>query len=328
MVITAVVPSLAGDMLRLLVISLLILRISTGSPGVAATMRGDVHHRERAVSGGTVLQLALDGLATAGVYALVGLGVQVAYAGSRVLHLGLGDAAIFGTIVGAALAAGGVPAWVAAVVALAVAGALSAAMERLLVRPSRGRVALAAAALVAGGTVLRQVLAGLFTHAAYAFPALSATWLVGGGVLRASDVVTAVVAVGGAVGLGIVLVRTRAGAALRVTAGGAEAAESVGVDTARVRSLAFAAAGVLGGLACVLAAGRVAATPAAGVAIGLKGLCAAAAGGFRSPLLVCLGAALIGGAEVGATFVLGGGGEAVTYAVALSALAIGWGRRR
>lgn len=291
-------------------------------------MRGDVHHRARCVSGGTILQLALDGLATSGIYALVGLGVQVAHAGSRVIHLGLGDAAIFGAITGAALAEGGVPAWLSAVVALAVAGALSAAMELLLVRPAAGRVALAAAGLIAGGTVLRQVVSGLFTHAAYAFPAVGGTWRIGGGVLRVSDAVTAAVAVVVAAGLGVVLVRTRAGAALRVTAGGAEAAESIGVDTRRVRAAAFAAAGVLAGLACVLAAGRVAAAPATGVAIGVKGLCAAAAAGFGSPLAVCLGAALIGGTEVAATFVLGGGGEAVTYAVALAALAAGWGLRR
>jgi branched-chain amino acid transport system permease protein len=291
-------------------------------------MPGDVHHRRTCVSGGTVLQLALDGLATSGVYALVGLGVQLAYAGSRVLHLGLGDAAIFGAILGAALAAGGVPAWLCAVVALAVAGLLSAGMERLLVRPARGQVALAGAALVAGGTVLRQVLSGLFTNAAYAFPALTTTWRVGGGVLRASDVVVAAVALAGAGGLGAVLLRTRAGAALRVTAGGAAGAESIGVDTRRVRLLAFGVAGLLGGLAAVLAAGRIAATPAAGVAIGLKGLCAAAAGGFGSPLGVCLGAALIGGTEVAATFVLGGGGEAVTYVVAMAALALGWRRSR
>lgn len=289
-------------------------------------MRGDVDHGASGVSGGTALQLALDGLATAGIYALVGLGVQIAYAGSRVLHLGLGDAAIFAAIVGAALAEGGVPAPVAAVVALLVGAALSALMERLLVRPAAGRVALAAAALVAGGTVLRQVVSGLFTHAAYAFPVLTATWRVGGGVLRASDALTAAVAVAGAAGLGVVLLRTRAGAALRITAGGAAAAETIGVDTRRVRAAAFAAAGVLAALAAVLAAGRVAATPSEGVAIGLKGLCAAAAAGFGSPLLVCLGAALIGGTEVAATFVLGGGGEAVTYVVALGALAAGWRR--
>ena len=56
--------------------------------------------------------------------------------------------------------------------------------------------------------------------------------------------------------------------------------------------------------------------------------CAAAAGRFGSPLAVCAGAALIGGTEVGFGFVLGGGGEAVTYAVALGALALGWRGRR
>jgi branched-subunit amino acid ABC-type transport system permease component len=95
-----------------------------------------------------------------------------------------------------------------------------------------------------------------------------------------------------------------------------------------VRAAAFAVAGVLGCVAALLAAGRIAATPAAGVALGLKGLSAAAAGRFGSPLAVCLGAVLIGGTEVGATFALGGGGEAVTYAVAAAALAVGWRARR
>jgi branched-subunit amino acid ABC-type transport system permease component len=291
-------------------------------------MRGDAQHRWASVTGGTALQLCLDGLAASGVYALVGLGVQLAYAGSGVLHLALGDAAVCGAVAGAALAEGGAPAWVAALLALAVAAGLSGVMERLLVRPAAGRVVVGAAALVAGGTVLRQALAALFPHPAYAFPSLGATWHVGEGLLRASDAVTAGVAVVVAAGVAVLLGRTRAGAALRATAGGEASAESIGVDTRRVRSGAFAAAGLLAGLALVLAAGRVAATPSSGLGVGLKGLCAAAAGRFASPLTVCLGAVLIGGVEVGTTFALGGGGEAITYAVALAALALGWRGRR
>ena len=280
------------------------------------------------MSGGTALQLCLDGLAASGVYALAGLGVQLGYAGSGVLHLAVGDVAVAGAIVAAALVGVNVPVLPAALVGLLVAAVLSGAMERGLVRPSGGRVAVAAAALVAGGAVLRQLVAAVFTHSAYAFPALGTTWRVGDGVLRASDAVTGGVAVVVAVAVAVVLRRTRLGAALRATAGGEEAAESIGVDTRRVRAGAFAAAGVLGGLAAVLAAGRIAATPASGVALGLKGLCAAAAGRFGSPLTVCLGAVLIGGTEVGTTFALGGGGEAVTFAVAAMALAAGWRSRR
>jgi branched-chain amino acid transport system permease protein len=292
-------------------------------------MRGDGHHRRASVSGGTALQLCLDGLAASGVYALVGLGVQAAHAGSGVLHLAIGDVAVAGAIGGAALAESGAPPWLAAPVALAAAALLSVLMERALVRPAAGRLALAVAALVAGGSVLRQLVAAVFTHGAYAFPAVGTVWRVGDGVLRAADVLTAGVAVVVATGAWWVLGRTRAGAALRATAGDAAAAELAGVDTRRVRARAFAAAGMLAGLAAVLAAGRVAATPAAGVGLGLKGLCAAVAGRLGSPLAVCLGAALIGGTEVGTTYVLGGGGEAVTFGVAALALAVGWqGRGR
>jgi branched-chain amino acid transport system permease protein len=291
-------------------------------------MRGDGELEPTCVSGGTALQLCLDGLAASGVYALVGLGVQVAHAGSGVLHLGIGDAAVAGAIAGAALAGTGAPAWLAAVVALLVAAGLSGAMERLLVRPAAGRVALAVAALVAGGSVLRQAVAATFTQPAYAFPAPHATWHIGDGLLRATDVLTAGVAVAVALSASWLLARTSAGAALRATAGDPAAAESIGVDTRRVRSAAFVAAGLLAGLAALLSAGRIVATPASGVGLGIKGLCAAAAGRLGSPLAVCLGAVLIGGTEAGASFALGGGGEAVTYAVAALALAAGWRARR
>jgi len=291
-------------------------------------MRGDVHQLRAPVSGGTALQLCLDGLATSGLYALTGLGVQLAYAGSGVLHLAAGDVAVAGAIAAAALVGGGVPVPLAALIGLAAAALLSGAMERGLVRPSGGRAVVATAALVAGGAVLRQAVAAVFTHSAYAFPALQATWHVGDGVLRASDAVTAGVALAVAAALAVLLGRTRAGAALRATAGGEAAAESIGVDTRRVRAASFAAAGLLAGLAALLAAGRIAATPASGVGLGLKGLSAAAAGGLGSPLGVCLGAVLIGGTEVGTTFALGGGGEAITFAVAALALGLRRGVRR
>lgn len=280
------------------------------------------------MTGGTALQLCLDGLATSGIYALVGLGVQLTYAGSGVLHLAIGDVAVAAAIAAAAIVEAGAPVPLAALAGVAIAAVLSVAMERGLVRPSRGRVVLAAAALVAGGALLRQLVAAVFSHPAYAFPALTATWHVGDGVLRAADAVTGGVAIAAAAAVAGLLGRTRTGAALRATAGGDAAAESIGVDTRRVRALAFAMAGLLAGLAALLAAGRIAATPASGLALGLKGLCAAAAGGFGSTLGVCLGAVLIGATEVGATFALGGGGEAITYAVAAGALALRWSARR
>ena len=276
------------------------------------------------MSSGVVLQLGLDSLATAGIYALFGLGVYAAHAGSGVLHLAAGDAAMAGAVPAAALVAGGTPVVAGVAVALLLGAAVSALLERGLVRPAGTRAALAAATLVAAGVVLRQALTA--AHAAYPFPAPAATWRIGDGVLRASDVVAVAVAVTVAVAGWALLTRTRAGAALRVTAGDAAAAETIGVDTSRVRLVAFAAAGMLAALAALLAAARVAPSAPAGVPLALKGVAAAAAGGLASPPAVCAGAVLIGATEVVAGYELGGGGEVITYAVAAVAIAAWWRR--
>lgn len=273
---------------------------------------------------GVSLQLALDSLATAGIYALFGLGIYAAHAGSGVLHLAAGDAAMTGAVPAAALVAGGTPIAAGIAVALLLGAAVSAVLERGLVRPAGGRVALAAATLVAAGAVLRQALTAAYPRAAYPFPAPETTWRIGDGVLRASDVVTVAVAAAVAGAGWALLTRTRAGAALRVTAGGADAAELIGVDTSRVRLGAFAVAGMLAALAALLAAARVAPAPGAGVPLALKGLAGAAAGGLGSPPAVCAGALLIGATEVVAGYELGGMGEVLAYGVAAAAIAARW----
>ncbi|HEV3124978.1 MAG TPA: hypothetical protein VG266_10420 [Candidatus Dormibacteraeota bacterium] len=278
------------------------------------------------MSGGVALQLAFDSIAAAAIYALVALGVYAAHCGSGVLHLAAGDAAMVGAVVAAALVAGGLPAAPGAVVAIVVAGATSLVMERVLVRPSGTRAALAAAALVAGGICIRQGLSAAYPNAAYPFPYASTTWRVGDGVVRASDVITVIVAAVIALCLGAVVRRTRAGAALRVTAASPTVAETIGVDTATVRAVAFALAGALAGLAAILAAGRVAPSPTAGVPLALKGLAAAVAGGLGAPLWICAAALLIGATEAVAGYAFGGAGEVVTYAVAMLAVALRWSR--
>jgi branched-chain amino acid transport system permease protein len=238
-----------------------------------------------------------------------------------VLHLGAGDAAIAGAVAAAALSFQGAPAVLAVAVALAGGALVSAGMEEALVRPSISRPALALALLVLGGVVVRQGLAAMFTDV-HTLPAVGVTWTIGDGVVHAADVVAAGVSIVLALACGLVLARTRAGAALRVTAAEPGAAELAGVDTARVRLAAFAAAGLLAAVAVVLAASRVPPAPAAAVPLALKGLTAAAVGGLRSPLTALAGAVAVGGVEVWGGHWLGGGyGEALVYAAGVVALA-------
>jgi branched-chain amino acid transport system permease protein len=278
------------------------------------------------VSSGLVLQLTLDSLAAAAVYATLGLAIHAAHAGSGVLHLAAGDVAMVGAVAGAALAARGAPVVAAVALALVLGAIASAVLERGVVAPATGRPVLAAAGLVAAGALLRQGMSALFPRAAYPFPAPAQVWRLGDGVVRASDLVTVAVVAVVAAGAAAVISRTRFGAALRVTAASPAAAEDIGVDTSRLRLAAFAAAGALAALGAVLASARVAPAPGAGVPLALRAVAAAAVGGLASPLAVGAGAVLVGGVEVVAGYALGGWGEPVTDAVAVLAVALRWRR--
>ncbi|MHB8719328.1 MAG: ABC transporter permease subunit [Candidatus Dormibacteria bacterium] len=277
------------------------------------------------LNGGLVLQLALDTLATAGIYAMVGIGIYIAHSGTRVLHLAIGEVAMAGALVAAGLATAW-PLVVAVPAGLAVAAGLSASAERLLVAPLARRVELAAILLIAAAVVLREVLRGLYSRGAYPFPSVAGTLSPGGGVLRVSDVVTVAAALAVAAGGNFVLRRTSWGAALRATAASPGAAAMIGVDTATVRTAAFAAGGALAAAAALLAADRLPLAATAGVPLALRGIAAAVAGRLRSPWTVCLGALAIGAVEVVSTYFLGAGGQVVADAVALLLLLTGFRR--
>ena len=270
------------------------------------------------------LQLSVDSLAAAGVYALVASGIQLAHAGSRVLHLAAGDAALAGAVAGAALAGRGLPLPLAIALALGGGAATGAVLEVLVVRPSAViRPALAVALLALTGVVVRGAISAGTGGEVQTLPSISTTWAVGAGTVHAADVLAVAASAGVAAALTIGLARTRAGAALRVTAAEPAAAELAGVDTAAVRTWAFAAAGLLAALAVVLAAGRVPLGAAAAVPLTLKGLAAVSVGGLRSPLTAASGALGIGVVEVWGGHWLGGGaGQALVYGAGAVALAL------
>jgi branched-chain amino acid transport system permease protein len=277
------------------------------------------------VNGGIVLQLALDTLATAGIFAIVGMGVLIAHTGTRVLHLAIGEVAMAGALVAAGLA-NRWPVWLAMIVGLAVAAGLSAAGERALVAPVVSRVELAAILLLAAGLVVRELLRGLYSRSAYAFPSVGGEIHPAGGTLRVADVLTVAAAVAIAAATTWVIRNTLAGAALRATAAAPDSAELIGVDTARVRTTAFAVAGGLAALAALLAADRLPIAATAGVPLALKGIASAIAGRLRSPLTVGAGAVAIAAVQVVGSFFLGSGGEVLADVAALLLLLSGWRR--
>ena len=171
---------------------------------------------------------------------------------------------------GAAVAAG-----------VVVAAAVGAGGERFLVAPLARRVELAAILLIAGGVVLRELLLGLqpvrirFPSIERRDPSRRHPARRGRGDRGCGGRCC------GRQHMGDVQHPGRR----RVAGHGGhpDSAELIGVDTARVRTAAFAVAGALAAGAALLAAGRLPIAAAAGVPLALKGIAAAVAGGLRSP---------------------------------------------
>lgn len=269
---------------------------------------------------GVLLQALVSGLSAGAVLGLVALGFTLVAGTVRVLHLAHGDivvAAVFTAVlavvgttpVAAALAPGRAVALALATLAAGVL--LSVGVALLVVRPMlpdpatgrRGDALGWLAGGVAAGLLLREVLGLLLPQEAYAVPdplrlaELTSTGVValpGGGSLPAR--VPAVLAIAVVVGILAerLLVRSRFGRALRAVADDAEAAALCGVSTRRVVLLAFAAAGLLAGLAGLLDAPGRALSVDDGVVLGLSGIAAALLGGLGS-----LRGALAGGLAVG-----------------------------
>ncbi|MBV8301665.1 MAG: hypothetical protein JOY68_07060 [Candidatus Dormibacteraeota bacterium] len=280
------------------------------------------------MNGGIAVQLAVDSLAAASLYAIVATAVALAYSGSGTVHLAIGQVGAAAVLASAALLSGNVPAWLAIPAGLLVGGVLSAGAERGLVAPALGRPLLAAALLVAAAVVLQELLLALFPHPAYAFPIAGGALHVLGGVVHAYDLLTIGVVAATAAG-GYALLRSgRVGAALRLTAAAPAMAERIGVDTATVRTVSFAAGGVLAAAAAMLAAARFPVSAGAGgaVLVALRGIAAAAGGGMRLPLRIAAAAALIGAGEVVGQYFLGSGGEFVADAAAVLVVVAGWRR--
>jgi branched-chain amino acid transport system permease protein len=288
------------------------------------------------MNGGIAVQLAVDCLAAASLYALVALAVWLAYSGSGTIHFAIGQVGLAGGLTAASLVAGGFPLWIAVLAGLAVGALASALAERGLVAPALGRPVLAAVLLVAAAVVVSEILRGLFPRPAYAFPSTGGTFRLLGGIVHNSDILTIAVVVATAALVAGVLRTTVVGAALRITAAAPQMAERIGVDTAMVRTVTFAAGGALATAAMLLGAARFPLAPAgAGAVLGtggatvilaLRGIAAAVAGGKRSADRVVGAALAIAAAEVIGGFYLGSGGEFLSDAVAVLLVAAGWRR--
>jgi len=263
------------------------------------------------------VQILITGLAAGGVYGLVAVGHSVVYRLTGIVHLAYGDLIALGVFTTLLVAAGTGPVTqdtaggarfaIALVAGLLICVVVGSGGYLYAVQPyvARGSTVGWVAAIVAIAFAIRSIIGAVFQRPSYVFPDVlpsrdvgrSGFVTVAGASLQVRSFFVIAIAVVLALAAGLVLERTRFGRGLRAIASDADGARVVGVPVDTFVALAFGLAGGLAALAAIVAAPSGSVTVETGAILGLKGLVAALAVRFGSPLRAMAAGLVLGVGE-------------------------------
>jgi len=257
------------------------------------------------------IQLLVAGLSTGSIYALVALGLVLAFKGTGILNFGQGELVTFGAYVALFFSAVmKLPYWQVFVLTLVVAALFGAALERGLIRPlMRAPAFTVVVATLAIGLMIKNALRLSWQESVATIPSPfpdssirlgsisinpNYLWITG-----CSLVIMALLA--------LFFRSSLLGKAMRGVAQNQEAARLMGIRVNWIFSGTFAISTLIAALAGILLAPLIGIQAEMGGVI-LKGFVAAILGGFQSLLGCVVGGLLLGvletfgGAYVGGTF--------------------------
>ncbi|GMV03510.1 MAG: branched-chain amino acid ABC transporter permease [Burkholderiaceae bacterium] len=257
-----------------------------------------------------LFEISLAGLGTGGLYALTGLAFVMIYKATRVVNLAIGEMLMFGAYVFFAFAAGmALPVWMAIAGAVVAGGLLGATVERTMIRPMLGESPIAVFMVTVG---LGSILVGAVELVWTADPRLLPNFMPSDPVMIGEAFVSPKVFYGFLIASGLIAAVLavfrfwRGGVALRATASDQAAAWSMGIDVARVFSLSWTVAGMIGAVAGIVVGAIGGISSTMGI-FGLSVLVVVIFGGLDS-----IAGALVGGLFIGLVETLAGayfGGE-------------------
>jgi branched-chain amino acid transport system permease protein len=245
----------------------------------------------------TLLHVAVSGLATGSIYALMALALVIVYNATRTLNFAQGEMLMVSAFLAwTAHRVLALPLALAVAVAVVASAALGWLLERFLVRRSIAATHWDVLILTLGlGLVLRALAGILWTHDEFPFPAFFSSRPVALGPVRVVPISLGIIGASLSLMLALYLLftRTRLGRAMRAVAQNPRAARLVGVSVERVSSVSWALAAVVGALAGVLIAPVVFLSTQMGLIV-ISGFTAAVLGGFGSMPGAILGGMLLG----------------------------------
>ena len=274
-----------------------------------------------------VWQFFLSGLTTGGTYALIALGFSLVYNATGVINFAQGEFVMLGGIItAAAMAAWGLPLWLAALVAVAITTIVGLILDRAALRPARHSSPVVLIIITVGASIFIRGLASIIWGPdERPLPAFSgdtpivifgatitpqSLWVLG------ATLVTALI-------MWAVFEYTIVGKAMRACAINPPAAQLCGIELSRMVSWAFALAAAIGAIAGIVLAPVTMAQYNVGTMLGLKGFCAAILGGLGNGLGSIIGGLVLGVLEsLGAGLISSQYKDAIAFIVLIAMLLI------
>ncbi len=273
------------------------------------------------------LQFTLSGIVFGMIYAAVALSLVLIWRGTRLLNYAQGGMAMFTTYVAIEVIYRTGSYWAGFVVALAVGRCSARALQLTVIRPTMNKPQLNAVIVTIGLLTLLEGLAGILFGGQYrSFPAaFSIIGIKAGttplGVSRFDVFVAAAVLVA-TLALAVAFKYTSAGLRMRAAAFNATIARLSGIRVARVLTVGWALAGLMGALAGLLVSPSTFLYPNSMDAIFVFGFTAAVIGGLDSPAGAVVGGLLLGVVLSYVAGYLGSKGSDLTSMVALGILVV------
>lgn len=267
-----------------------------------------------------IIQLVVAGLSMGSIYALVGLGLVLAFKGTGVFNFAQGELVTLGAYVALFLAVGlGLPYWQVFIITLLLCACFGIALERTLIRPlMRAPQFTMVIATVAIGLMIKNALRLSWQESIATLPSPldSVTFQVGGININPQYLWIMGCSVTIMILLALFFRKNLVGKAMQAVSQNHDAARLMGVRVNGIFSLTFALSTGIAALAGILI------SPLHGIeaemgAIILKGFVVAILGGFGSLLGCVIGGFILGVLEAFGGAVFGGTFKDVTAFVLL-----------
>jgi branched-chain amino acid transport system permease protein len=246
------------------------------------------------------IERTFNGLYDGSIYALLALALVVIFRSTGQLNFAQGEIGTAGAFFASTLTLAGLPVWLAVLGAMALGFVISAATERVVVRPIEHRFPGAViVALIGVFLAVNSFVAFFWGVDSRSLPSVFPTDAdsfvrILGAPIRYERIGTIVVLIVVLVLLWVLFAKTKLGLAMRAVANNQESSNLVGIRVGNILVLGWGLAGALGALAaCMLA-------PSAGLTLSLMlgpflfASVAAVLGGLDSPIGAVIGGLIIG----------------------------------